>query len=217
MNQLGADSQEQILRARRRFTIAIVSAGATLAMLFTLVTFFNFQQMEHEDLIRSSEVQRLQELLTFQNEQSVEITSNVARLKAALEVMKVNLDQPENDPLRSILEKIEKTGKSLGAKASSFRTGELDGSGYLNFFSFVANAYAQPTSADSSYGAFNQGTIRGIVIVIVFFALLFAFIASILIIAMSKNEKSVAFAMDTVKTLIGFCVGVGSTFLGISH
>jgi len=58
---------------------------------------------------------------------------------------------------------------------------------------------------------------REIVLVLIFACLFLTFAACFVILITSQNEKLISWAMDTLKGLIGFATGVGTTFLGLSH
>ena len=64
-------------------------------------------------------------------------------------------------------------------------------------------------------GAYSESDIRGIVIISIFGCMGMFFFISTGALLFSKNAKVVAFAMDSVKTLLGFFIGVAMTFMGV--
>jgi hypothetical protein len=87
----------------------------------------------------------------------------------------------------------------------------------LRWFSMlepVSRAHAQALpNGNNSADAFRQMMLVG-----VFGMMAIAFFVSFGAVLFSKNEKVVSFAMDSVKSLLGFFIGVGMTFFGVvSH
>ena len=64
-------------------------------------------------------------------------------------------------------------------------------------------------------GNYSESDIRAIVIVSIFGCMGVFFFVSTGALLFSKNAKVVAFAMDSVKTLLGFFIGVAMTFMGV--
>lgn len=64
-------------------------------------------------------------------------------------------------------------------------------------------------------GAYSESDIRGIVIISIFSAMGIFFFLSVAALFFSKSPNVVAFAMDSVKTLLGFFIGVAATFMGV--
>jgi hypothetical protein len=69
--------------------------------------------------------------------------------------------------------------------------------------------------AQIKIGGYSESDIRGIVIVSIFACMGLFFFLSTGALLFSKNAKVVAFAMDSVKTLLGFFIGVAMSFMGV--
>jgi hypothetical protein len=102
----------------------------------------------------------------------------------------------------------------------SYRPSTNDRSDLPSFpFSIISSAFAQqpspPPPVPPSYLHMTQDDARLWVMLSVFFVLGLTFIVSILAIFRSSNPDVLKFAFDTVKTLMGFFIGVATAFLGL--
>src|SRR6266404_1175630 len=70
-------------------------------------------------------------------------------------------------------------------------------------------------NAQIKIGAYSENEIRGIVIISIFSCMGVFFFVSTGALLFSKNAKVVAFSMDSVKTLLGFFIGVAMSFMGV--
>jgi hypothetical protein len=70
-------------------------------------------------------------------------------------------------------------------------------------------------NAQMKIGGYSESEIRGIVIISIFVCMGIFFFLSTGALLFSKNAKVVAFAMDSVKTLLGFFIGVAMSFMGV--
>lgn len=68
-------------------------------------------------------------------------------------------------------------------------------------------------NAQIKIGNYSENDIRGIVIIAICMGIFFFLSTGALL--LSKNTKVVAFAMDSVKTLLGFFIGVAMSFMGV--
>jgi hypothetical protein len=82
--------------------------------------------------------------------------------------------------------------------------------GWFSWINPIGIAYAQ-----IKIGGYSESDIRGIVIVSIFVCVgLFLFLSTGALL-FSTNAKVVAFAMDSVKHLLGFFIGVAMSFMGV--
>jgi hypothetical protein len=97
------------------------------------------------------------------------------------------------------------------------RASETCQSSYL-YDVFLWFSWLNPIStanAQIKIGGYSESEIRGIVIISIFACMGVFFFLSTGALLFSKNAKVVAFAMDSVKTLLGFFIGVAMSFLGV--
>ena len=85
----------------------------------------------------------------------------------------------------------------------------------LHLFSFSAPAFAQAASAPTPPNRLTQDDAKLYVMIAVFILLAITFLTSIVAVFLTKEETILKFALDTVKTLLGFFVGVATAFLGL--
>jgi hypothetical protein len=85
------------------------------------------------------------------------------------------------------------------------------------FPDFVSRAAAEPTPQVPALAPqrFNQDDARLYVMMSVFVVLGATFIVSVIAIFKTSNPEVLKFAFDTVKTLMGFFIGVATAFLGL--
>jgi hypothetical protein len=120
----------------------------------------------------------------------------LADLQALMDLMKSQFSE-----VSKILEKIEEECKS------EYRYDVFRLFSWLDPIN-VANAQIR-------IGAYSESEIRGIVIIAIFSCMGIFFFLSTGALLFSKNAKVVAFAMDSVKTLLGFFIGVAMSFMGV--
>jgi hypothetical protein len=70
-------------------------------------------------------------------------------------------------------------------------------------------------NAQIKVGEYSENEIRGIVIISIFSCMGIFFFLSTGALLFSTNAKVVAFSMDSVKTLLGFFIGVAMSFMGL--
>jgi hypothetical protein len=76
----------------------------------------------------------------------------------------------------------------------------------------------QPAHAEvdlPNVGGYDQNKVRILVVIAIFCTLAIFFFVSVGALLFSKNASVVAFAMDSVKSLLGFFIGVGMSFMGL--
>jgi len=108
---------------------------------------------------------------------------------------------------------IKETMKSLGTIYAASKCDPRYRYDVFRLFSWfipISPAYAQ-----MKIGGYSESEIRGIVIVSIFSCMGVFFFVSTGALLFSKSAKVVAFAMDSVKTLLGFFIGVAMTFMGV--
>jgi hypothetical protein len=113
--------------------------------------------------------------------------------------------------------------QDLDSSRRTFRNGatEAPRRSLASFFSIIPSAVAQqpvgsPTvAAGNERQKFTQDDARLYVMLSVFVILGITFIVSVVAIFRTTNSDVLKFAFDTVKTLMGFFIGVATAFLGL--
>jgi len=83
----------------------------------------------------------------------------------------------------------------------------------FNWFSAISPIGV--AKAQMQVGNYSENEIKGIVIISIFFCMGVFFFLATGAILFSKNAKVVSFSMDSVKTLLGFFIGVAVSFMGM--
>jgi len=74
----------------------------------------------------------------------------------------------------------------------------------------------QPAFADAKIGGYNADDVRLMVVVTIFSTLSLFFFICVGALLFSKNAAVISFAADSVKSLLGFFIGVGMSFMGLA-
>ena len=83
----------------------------------------------------------------------------------------------------------------------------------FRWFSWI-NPIAE-AKAQIKFSGYSENEIRGMVILSIFTCMGVYFFLVTGLLFFSKNTKVVTFAMDSVKTLLGFFIGVAASFMGV--
>jgi hypothetical protein len=187
----------------RKILATMLTTFVAMAVSFVYATYTHTEKPD--DRI---EVQ-LQQLTTHTLQPVVE---SIPVMEAALDSLRLTASQLPNGPAKTdILNSAAVLNTRivfLKGYTSRMNTREKRSESW----SFVSTAHADtgPTSK------FTIEDARPYVFIMILLALAFTFCGSVIAIFFVKDPKKLTFAIDTVKTLLGFFIGVVTTFMGVN-
>lgn len=135
--------------------------------------------------------------------QLAETDANVDRLFRQMVRLKVGLE------LRAIDPSIRDSDASLSRLSTE--TARNDRS---RGYSIITPAYAE-TSSSKTLSKLAPDDVKMYIVLIIYCILGLTFVASVIAVFRTANQTALNFAIDTIKTLLGFFIGVATAFMGL--
>jgi hypothetical protein len=191
--------------------VKYILIGGLLFLVFAGIEMVRYNR--HHDCVRT-EIQRDADQLALQEN---EIQFKLANLAFFLdnESKQKPIPPDQIDQLKKNLQDLAVVRQDIPKIIATAQEKCQSGYHYDIFRWFSWMNLVGTANAEIKIGGYSENDIRGMVTVLSFASMGVFFFMSGGALFFSNNPKVVAFAMDSVKTLLGFFIGVGMSFMGM--
>lgn len=214
-------SRGKSLSEARSFTerLAFLASNKQLTLLVVTTVFFVFTFIPATVLVdklkgtkeQLQQTERLERVLD-------ELRVNSSVLVQTLEGMEDTLGQLADDPSKKAALAQLSIAKKLAGNLRSLSSVGWRESSAIDWPSLISVAYADDAQASvqSDGEKLSIATAKLYIVGFVFMVLGITFVGAIVAVFTTANTAVLSFAIDTIKTLLGFFIGVGTTFMGVA-
>ncbi|RWE78793.1 hypothetical protein [Mesorhizobium sp.] len=208
----------RLLRARGLSSLVFTSIIVFVLAIFAMITYAIEQKNRAETLTREA---------VFISETSHSLTYQAKSIGQIIDEMKTIRDSSHAIEDKAVALKIQnstdKVIDTLGVMTrENIRLLNVLGKGYpvesrALDYSFITTAQAEDRNAgdEEANEKILKASIRGYVYIGMVVSLLILLLMCTAAVFFTKNEKVFSFAVDTIKTLVGFFIGVLSSLFGL--